>query len=122
MAAIATTSINDEQVRMFLHTLLGGSTSRAAPAEEQAPAGSPAAVATEAAATTTAAQQPTAASPWSTSTPASAAAATAAGFVPLRPHPRIDAVHPLGEARSSEDLESALKLYRQIVEGKHARC
>jgi hypothetical protein len=120
MAAIATTSISDEQVRMFLHTLLGGSTSRAAaPAEEQAPAGAPAAVATEA--TTAAAQQPTAASPWSTSAPASAAAATAAGFVPLRPHPRIDAVHPLGEARSAEELESALKLYRQIVEGKHAR-
>jgi hypothetical protein len=103
---------------MFLHTLLGGSTSRAASAEDQAPAGSPAA--TDAAATA-AAQQPTAASPWLTSAPATtAAAATAAGFVPLRPHPRIDAVHPLGEARSSEDLENALKLYRQIVEGEHA--
>jgi hypothetical protein len=49
---------------------------------------------------------------------AAAAAGFGEGFVPIRPHPRIDAVHPLGEAHSSEELENALKLYKQIVEGE----
>lgn len=114
MAAIATTIVSDEQVRLFLHTLLGGSTSAVASATaapEQAPAGS----AAHSDPTTTPAA---AASPWVAGT---AAAATpteiaAAPVVPLRPHPRIDAVHPLGEAHSAEELEHALKLYRQLVE------
>ncbi|KAF6263801.1 hypothetical protein COO60DRAFT_1624502 [Scenedesmus sp. NREL 46B-D3] len=127
MAAIATASISDAQVRMFLHTLLGGSTSIVAGAQDpdQAPAGAPAEA-------TASHQQPAAASPWLSSAPKPAATAAlpdgsfaagsdsaAAAYVPLRPHMRIDAVHPLGEAHSSEELENALKLYRQIVEDVH---
>eukprot|EP00878_Enallax_costatus_P001667 GHUV01001820.1.p1 GENE.GHUV01001820.1~~GHUV01001820.1.p1 ORF type:complete len:274 (+),score=94.51 GHUV01001820.1:470-1291(+) len=51
--------------------------------------------------------------------PASSAAAVAAAAAPLRLHPRVDAVHPLGEAHTAQEVEAAIKLYKQIVKDDH---
>jgi hypothetical protein len=47
------------------------------------------------------------------------AAAAAAAAAPLRLHPRVDAVHPLGEAHSSRELEAAISMYKQVVKDSY---
>lgn len=92
-SAVTYLNITEHQVRQFLDTLLEKHGKGAAhPAHVS---GTAAAAAAEA--------------------PVAAAAAAA---VPLRLHPRVDAVHPLGEAHSSRELEAAINMYKQIVKGK----
>lgn len=44
-------------------------------------------------------------------------AASAMAAAPLRLHPRVDAVHPFGEAHTALEVEAAIKLYKQILKG-----
>eukprot|EP00879_Flechtneria_rotunda_P001077 GHRR01001217.1.p1 GENE.GHRR01001217.1~~GHRR01001217.1.p1 ORF type:complete len:294 (+),score=83.24 GHRR01001217.1:281-1162(+) len=97
--AVASVNVNEWQVREFLDSLLGA----------------PAAIGVAAGQQKLSSLQPY--GPLTAQRPATPPVRPNA--VSLRLHPRVDAVHPLGEAHTSTELENALQLYRQLLHDVH---